>query len=116
MKIVLFVVVMLLAGVASANPWVVCDTQPLTDGFAWTMDSAAWVDTAYGEFVGDDGSHFAHVAEIGWVTPGDHSMLVKAFNSSINPETGKRYESEVVPFSFTRPAPPLPPNGGKLIP
>jgi hypothetical protein len=115
MRTVLFAVVMLWAGVASANPWVVCDPQPNTHGFSYTMDSAAWVDTAYNVRTCTDGS-CADVAEIGWVIPGDHSMAVKAFNNTINPDTGKRYESDTVPFSFQRPFPPLNSTGGKLIP
>jgi hypothetical protein len=115
MRTFLFAMVMLWVGVASANPWVVCDTQPMTDGFSYTMDSSAWTDTAYNARTCTDGP-CADVAEIGWVTPGDHSMVVKAFNNTISPETGKRYESSVVPFSFTRPFPPLNSTGGKLVP
>jgi len=113
MKTFLFAVMMLWAGVASASPWVVCDPQSDTLGFSYTMDSATWVDTAYNARICSDGP-CADVAEIGWVTPGDHSMVVKAFNN--NGEGGTRLNSDTVPFSFTRPFPPLNSTGGKLIP
>jgi hypothetical protein len=101
------------AGVASANPWLVCDPQNDAAGYSWTIDGSGWTDIAYSVRVCPEGP-CADIAELGWVSPGQHTMQVIAFGVGINPKTGKRWESDIVPFSFRRPLPPDP-AGGKLV-
>ena len=75
-------VVLLFAGPALADPWLVCDTYAAgekPDGFKYTLDSGTEVSVAYSERVfGTENT--AVICDLAGVTTGNHNISVKAWN------------------------------------
>jgi hypothetical protein len=93
------VVVMLLAGPALADPWLVCDPYPTgdkPDGFKYVLDTGTEVSVAYSErLFGTE--NVAVVCDLATVTTGNHNIGVKAWNIW--------GDSASVPFAFSKSLP-----------
>jgi len=98
--------------VLMASPFLVCDPYPQgqiqPDYFVLNIDGKDVISQA---IINPDNSKQLKY-DIGWVSPGSHSLTVKACIGNNSPWD---LCSEAVPFDFTRPFLAAPPSGLKLI-
>ena len=87
------------SSMAFADHWIACNTQE-ADGFLYSLDGSAWVETFYQEIQATDGNTYAVIANIESVAAGPHDIEVKAF---IDDAIWGRLESSIVPFDFVKP-------------
>lgn len=112
MKKILFALILVLcmAGVVQADPWVVCDPQADTTGFTYIMDNGSPVDVLYSVATCSDGP-CAKIVDVGNISTGSHNIVVNAYRTDA---VWGRLLSPSVPFAFTRPTGGTLPTGLRL--
>lgn len=110
--LVLLIIGLMLSISCQAATWVVCDPDPTVTGHSWSLDGGPWMDQPYTERIGkDDGVTYSAIADVSSVTPGPHTMDIKAYRVVTDWD---RLESETVSYGFDKPRGANPPGNIKL--